>query len=248
MSTRTLTRKKTVLIPVGPTGKGSALTESFANLGNTVRDESSAWSSLSYSRQLLVKAMLSIAFVQLLITDIYFRVQELPQIYQYLSGASGITFIEDGIGYPPFVVSALACGVLLAASVAIVNLKAGRDAFGSSWLGSAWILASGLLVIDLAIDTFEVKWPIIALFVVVGFRSWKGPGRTSLGLILAPAVAAIAFLDGQNHLGGQDCASTGLATCQAKAISDVYLVLGLLVLTYVTAMAWRRTAAAQSTS
>lgn len=125
--------------------------------------------------------------------------------------------------------------MLIAASVILVNskLKEGSAA-RLSWLGSAWLLASVVLVLDLMIDTFEVKWPIIILFAYAGLRYWKGVRRNLLSLVLSPAVAVIAALDGVNHFGGQDCVQTGLDACPGKAVSDIYLVIILLLLMYVT--------------
>jgi len=152
-----------------------------------------------------------------------------------------LNFVEDGIEYPPFVLSALACGILVMGSIVLVDWKTKRaSGSGQFWLGSFWLLASTALVLDLMIDTFEIKWPVIVLFVYVGVRYWKGARRSTPGLIVAPAVALVALIDGMNHISGQDCVSTGLDVCPAKGISDVYLVIILLVLTYVTATSYYR--------
>jgi hypothetical protein len=179
--------------------------------------------------------MMILGFAQLAILDIYFRIQELPAINQYLAGQSSSISISDGIQYWPLVLSGLVYAVLIADSVILVNSRVrGTESIGLSWLGSAWLLASILLVLDLLIDTFEVKWPVIILFVYAGFRYWKGIKNNSVGFILAPAVTAIAAADGLNHLGGQFCPATGLDSCPAKAVSDLYLVVMLLFLTYLT--------------
>ena len=195
----------------------------------------SVWDYLTVLQRRFVLAAIVLAFSQLILVDLFFRIQELPQINQLLAEGSSPNLIEDGIAYPPFVISGLVCGLLVAASVIFVNskLKEGSAA-RLSWLGSAWLLASVILVLDLMIDTFEVKWPIIILFAYVGLRYWKGARRNPLGLVLSPAVAVIAALDGANHFGGQDCVQTGLDACPGKAVSDVYLVVVLLLLMYVT--------------
>ena len=176
-----------------------------------------------------------VGFSQLILVDLFFRLQELPQIVQVLAGAPPTILIEDGIQYPPFVVSGVACGMLVAAAVVLVNSKPHAGVrVELTWLGSAWLIASTLLVLDLAIDTFEVKWPVIILFAYAGVRYWKGVRRNWLSLILAPVVALIAAGDGLNHLSGQDCVATGLDACPGKAVSDIYLVITLLVLLYAT--------------
>lgn len=170
--------------------------------------------------------------------DLYFRLQELPAIAQYQQGLPA-DFIVDGIQYPPFVLSALVCAACIAGAIILVNSKtSGPGTARLTWLGSAWLLASIFLILDLMIDTFEVKWPVIILFAYVGVRYWKGARRNSLGLVLAPAVTLVAVLDGLNHAGGQDCAQTGLDACPAKAVSDLYLVIILLALTYLTIIGW----------
>ena len=196
--------------------------------------EGSVWGSLPDASRRLVTATLVFAFVQLLLVDVYFRLQELPQINQYLAGQP-LNFVEDGIQYSPMVVSGLVCAVLIAAVVIYVNLKSrGSSTSGLYWLGGAWLIVSVALVLDLLIDTFEIKWPIIALFAYVGIRYWKGVRRNSLGLVLAPAVAVIGALDGLNHSSGQDCVTSGLDACSGKAVSDIYLVILLLILVYLT--------------
>jgi hypothetical protein len=192
------------------------------------------WGSLETSQRRLISAALILGFSQLILVDLYFRLQELPQINGYLAGGS-LNFVEDGIEYPPFALSGVACGVMIAASIILVNSSVkGASTLEQRWLGSAWLLASAALVLDLMIDTFEVKWPVIILFAYVGFRYWKGSKRNALAVILAPSVAVIATLDGLNHLSGQDCVQSGLDACPGKAVSDIYLVIILLVLTYLT--------------
>jgi hypothetical protein len=194
----------------------------------------SIWSDLSSDRRRLVLTAIVLGLVQLLLVDVYFRVQELPAINQYLSGQTSSIPFPDGIQYPPFVLSGLVYALLVALSVIVVNERGQRVDPELSWLGSAWLLASIPLVLDLLIDTFELKWPVILLFVFAGLRYWRGVKNNALSLVLAPAVAAIAAADGLGHLGGQFCPSSGLDSCPAKAVSDVYLVMMLLVLTYFT--------------
>jgi hypothetical protein len=202
---------------------------------NTRSANPTVWDDLTVPQRRFVITAIILGFSQLILVDIFFRVQELPQIHQFLAQGSSPNFIEDGIQYPPFVISGLACGVLIAASAIFVNSKTTKGSPTKlSWLGSAWLLASLVLVLDLMIDTFEVKWPIIILFAYAGLRYWKGVRRNFLSLVLAPTVAVIAALDGLNHFGGQDCVQTGLDACPGKAISDMYLVIILLLLMYVT--------------
>ena len=195
----------------------------------------SVWESLSGRQRRFVSGALIIGFAQLILVDVFFRLQELSQIQQFLAGGTPSNLIEDGIQYPPFVWSGLACGTLVAASVILVNSKAKAGPAGKlTWLGSAWLIASALLVLDLAIDTFELKWPIIILFAYGGLRYWKGVRHNWLSLILAPVVALIAAGDGLNHFSGQDCVPTGIDACPGKAVSDIYLVIMLLMLLYAT--------------
>jgi hypothetical protein len=192
------------------------------------------WGVLPVSKRRFVVAALIVGFSQLILVDLYFRIQELPQINQCLAGGP-LSFIEDGIQYPPFVLSGLACGVLVATSVILVNSSVRRNGtLGPSWLGSAWLLASCALIIDLMMDTFEVKWPVIILFAYVGLRYWMGSKRNVLAVVLALVMTVIAALDGLHHAGGQDCLQTGLASCTGKAVSDIYLTIALLILTYLT--------------
>ena len=196
----------------------------------------SVWKGLSTAQRRFVTGALIVGFTQLFLIDLFFRLQELPQIQQVLAGGTiPSSLIQDGIQYPPFVLSSLACGALVAATIILVNstIKTGV-AVKLAWLGSAWLLASALLVLDLAIDTFEFKWPVIILFAYAGVRYWKGVRRNWLSLILAPVVALIAAGDGLNHLSGQDCVLTGIDACPGKAVSDIYLVIMLLVLLYAT--------------
>jgi hypothetical protein len=199
----------------------------------TPAKEQSAWARLPLLSRRLIVVTIVIAFAQLLLVDVYFRLQELPAINQYLAGQP-LNFIEDGIQYTPMVVSGLIYAILIAITIIYADLKARKSGGELSWIGSLWLIASVALVLDLLIDTFEIKWPVIILFAYTGIRSWKGVRRNWLGLILAPAVAAIAILDGLNHASGQDCVSSGLDACPGKAVSDVYLVLVLMVLLYVT--------------
>ena len=196
--------------------------------------QETVWGSLTAFQRRLITALLVLGFSQLILVDTYFRVQELPQINQYLAGGP-LSFVEDGIGYPPFVLSALACCIMVAASIILVNSHVeGTSNVEPRWLGSAWLLASAVLVVDLLIDTFEIKWPIVILFAFAGIRYWMGSKRNFLPIILAPAVSVIAAVDGVNHLSGQDCVQSGLASCPGKGVSDIYLVIFLLILTYLT--------------
>jgi hypothetical protein len=195
----------------------------------------SIWKSIPPTERRFILLAISLAFVQLFVVDVYFRIQELSAINQYLGGQTQSIAIPDGIQYWPFVLSGLVYALLVAASVILVNSSIkSTESIGLSWLGSAWLLASIPLVLDLLIDTFEVKWPIIILFVFAGFRYWKGIKNNSVSFVLAPAVTAIAAADGLGHLGGQFCPATGLDSCSAKAVSDLYLVAMLLFLTYLT--------------
>jgi hypothetical protein len=195
--------------------------------------EQPAWEGLPlYSRRLIIVTIVS-AFAQLLIVDAYFRLQELPEINQYLAGQP-LNFIEDGIQYPPMVVSGLICAILIAFTIIYADWKVREGGGSMPWIGSLWMVTSVALVLDLLIDTFEIKWPVIILFAYTGLRSWKGAEHNWLGLILAPTVIVIAALDGLNHASGQDCVSGGLDACPGKAVSDIYLVFILFVLLYVT--------------
>jgi hypothetical protein len=216
---------------------GAAPTDSQTHTNSTPGKppDLSVWNSISSKERRLVLFAIVLAFIQLLLADSYFRLQELPAINQYLAGQASPTFLPDGIQYLPFVASGLVYASLIAFSVIVVNSRGGdNEVIALSWLGSAWLLASIALVLDLLIDTFEVKLPVIILFIYAGLRYWKGSKNNSLSLVLAPAVAAIAAADGMNHLGGQFCSATGLDACSAKAVSDLYLVIMLLSLTYLT--------------
>ncbi|HZY46888.1 MAG TPA: hypothetical protein VFE96_03730 [Candidatus Bathyarchaeia archaeon] len=212
------------------------------------RLESSIWQNLPVFTKRFVLGALVLGFSQLILVDLYFRLQELPQIQQILAGTAPPTIIiQDGIGYAPFVISALICGSLIIASVILVNSRPHEaEASQASWLGSAWLTASAILIVDLTIDTFEIKWPIILLFAYAGLRYWRGIRRNTLSLILAPIVTIIAGLDGLNHFSGQDCVQTGLDACPGKAVSDIYLVIVLLVLMYITARSFLRSPVQQT--
>jgi hypothetical protein len=169
-----------------------------------------------------------LAFAQLTVVDVWFRLQEFSLGTKVIGG--------DGITYLPFDLSAVICGVLVAASVLVVALSnRGRTVEHETLqLGNAWMLASVPLVLDNLIDTFEVKIPIIILFVIVGLRYWKGIRNSHLSLMLSPFVALIVAADGLGHLAGNFCGPGGLDACSVKAISDTYLLMIMLVLTYLT--------------
>jgi len=200
----------------------------------------SVWQSLSVSERRFVLGALVIGFSQLILVDLYYRIQELPAINQYYAGMQPTILLESGINYPPFVVSGLVCIALLALPIILVTSQTKQGGASAIWLGSAWLLATIVLIVDLMLDTFEIKWPVIILFAYAGLRYWRGVKRDSLSLILAPAIAVISGLDGLHHLSGQDCLQTGLDACPAKAVSDIYLVMMLLVLTYLTTSFVRR--------
>lgn len=179
--------------------------------------------------------MLIAGFAQFVLVDIYFRLRELALINQYLSGGTPASAIQDGILYQPLVVSTLVYGMLIAASVMLVNSeKNSHDDLGLAWLGSAWILATIPLLFDFLIDSFELKLPVAVLFIYAGLRYWKGARNDPFSFVLAPLVAFIAAADGIGHLTGSFCQPNGLDSCSAKAVSDTYLVIMILVLMYFT--------------
>ncbi len=179
--------------------------------------------------------MLIAGFAQFVVVDIFFRLQELTLINQYLSGGTPASAIQDGILYQPLVVSMLVYGILVAASVMSVNSgKKNRDDLELTWLGSAWILASIPLLFDFLIDSFELKLPVAVLFIYAGLGYWKGARDNPFSFVLAPLVAFIAAADGIGHLTGSFCQPSGLDACSAKAVSDTYLVIMVLVLMYFT--------------
>lgn len=193
----------------------------------------SDWESISPQRRRLVLTALVLGFSQFVLVDVYFRLQELASINQYLAGSASTEIVGDAIRYPPMVVSFLVYGILIGGSVLWVNSWTKKSAnLELVLLGSAWILASIPLAFDFLVDSFELKLPVAVLFIYAGLRYWKGSRNNPYGFILAPLVTFIAAGDGIGHLTGAFCGPTGLDSCSAKAVSDSYLVMMLLALMY----------------
>jgi hypothetical protein len=179
--------------------------------------------------------MVILGFLQFVLVDIYFRLQQITLVSKYFAGSTSPIFFPDGILYQPLVLSMLIYSVLLASSVLLVNSGSkGSANLELTLLGSAWILASVPLSFDFLVDSFELKIPMAVFFVYSGLRYWKGVRNNSLGFVLAPLVAAIAAVDGIGHVAGSFCQQSGLDSCSAKAVSDTYLVIMLLALMYFT--------------
>jgi len=182
-----------------------------------------------------VLATIILGFLQFVLVDIYFRLQQLTLISKYFSGSTPAIFFPDGMLYQPLVASVAIYSILVAASVVVVNSGSkGSANIELTLLGSAWILASVPLTFDFLVDSFELKLPVAVFFIYAGLRYWKGVRNNSLGFVLAPLVTAIAAVDGIGHLAGSFCQQSGLDSCSAKAVSDTYLVIMLLALVYFT--------------
>ncbi len=179
--------------------------------------------------------MMVLGFLQFVLVDMFFRLQQLALISRYLSGSASAIFFPDGILFQPLVASVLVYSGLVAASVLLVNSGSkGSADLELTLLGSAWILASVPLSFDFLVDSFELKLPVAVFFIYAGLRYWKGVRNNSLGFVLAPLVTAIAAVDGVGHLAGSFCQPSGLDACSSKAVSDTYLVMMLLALMYFT--------------
>jgi hypothetical protein len=186
---------------------------------------SQLWSTITTSTRRIVLAALSIGFLSLILVDVLFRTQE------FVAGG-----VRQAILYTPFQLTAVAYSGLTVLSV----LTCIRFSRGSKiepetlHLGTAWMLASIPLIMDYLIDTFEPKLPVIALFLILGVRYWSGTRNSYLGLVTAPLMVVIASLDGLFHLLGNFCSATEFVSCSVKGVSDVYLTMIFLVLTYMT--------------
>ena len=198
-----------------------------------VQPRTSVWEGLSQNQRKFIVVSLTVAIVQFVLVDVYFRLQQLSAINGYLSGTTG-EIPGDGITYLPLFLSLLVYGAAAAAPVALANFRAKPGLNPALLLGSAWILASVALSFDYLVDSFEPKLAIAALFLFVGVRYWRGSADNSMAFILGPLVTIVAAGDGFAHISGLFCSASGLDSCSAKAISDSYLVMMLLPLTYFT--------------
>lgn len=144
--------------------------------------------------------------------------------------------IKQAILYPPFQLTAVVYSGLTVLSVlACIRSSRGSKIDPETFrLGTAWMLASIPLVMDYMTDTFEPKLAVIAVFLIVGVRYWNGARNSYLSLVAAPLMVVIASLDGLFHLFGNFCSATEFVSCSVKGVSDVYLAMIFLVLTYMT--------------
>jgi hypothetical protein len=184
-----------------------------------------AWRALSPAGRKLVLSALALAPALLVVAGIAYAQQDAP---------GGIT---EAIRYPPLIVTALAYTGLVCAAIAL-GLRSGAASGVSGktfWLGVAWLLASVPLVLDILLDTFELKLLVIALFLAIGITYWRGNQNSSLALFVAPFMVIVVVGDGLSHLvGGSFCGEVGIQSCSVKAVSDIYLFMIMLVLTFLT--------------
>lgn len=214
-----------------PWGRGSFRARLEVSTGRTdpfVEGEkapSQLWGTIPTSRRRVVLAASLIGFLSLILVDVLFRMQE--------SVAGGI---KQAILYPPFQLTAVVYSGLTVLSVlACIRSSRGSKIDPETFrLGTAWMLASIPLIMDYLIDTFEPKLPVIALFLIIGVRYWSGTRNSFLSLVTAPLMVVIASLDGVFHLLGNFCSATEFVSCSVKGVSDIYLTMIFLVLTYMT--------------
>lgn len=187
----------------------------------------SVWESLPKFTRRFVLAVLAIGILAFVVVDVRFRLLYLPGPVSQQ--------VADGILYPPLDVAVGFYGVMVAASILMVVSStkgaAHRDLLG---VGSAWFAVTVPLLFDQLVDSFEVKLIIVLLFLYTGTLYWKGRRNNLFGLLLAPLTAAVAAGDALYHIGGSFCGGAGSSPCLAKAVSDVYLVMILLALGYLT--------------
>ena len=183
------------------------------------------WDSISTTRRNLVLSALILGFSLFVLVDVFYRIQ-------YLAHGWG----GDGILYLPLDLSAVGFASLVIFSVLSVILSSGpKNADPVALrLGAAWLLVSIPLVFDFLVDSFEARLPVVLLFIIVGIRYWKGHRKSYLSLILSPLVVFVAAADGLGHLQGNFCPPPGIDACSSKAVSDTYLVMVLLLLTFIT--------------
>jgi hypothetical protein len=189
------------------------------------REPSQLWSTIAPIRRKVVLAALSAGFSSLILVDVLFRMQE--------SVPGGV---REAILYTPFQLSAITYSGLTVLSV-LTCTRYNRESKvepETLRLGTVWLLASIPLIMDYMIDSFEPKLPVIALFLYVGVRYWNGARNSYVALVMAPLMVVIASLDGLFHLMGNFCSATAFDSCSVKGVSDVYLTMVFLVLTYVT--------------
>jgi hypothetical protein len=148
--------------------------------------------------------------------------------------ALGSSFSE-GIEHIPLEISTVVFSAIIVASVFLVNRESKEVADrGLVWLGDAWMLLTIPFVFDFLIDSFYGKPLIMGLFAIVGILYWKGRRNNPLGFVVSFFTAAIVAGDGLGHLKGGHCVPTGITGCPVKAVSDFYLLMVLLPLTYAT--------------
>ena len=186
----------------------------------------SVWTRLTGSERRFVLLAFTLGLALVLATTAWWALDLLAR------GGSG-----DGILFPPMVF-ALGMYTALVGIASVLPVRAAgadREIQGLARLGAVWALASIPLMFDYLLDSFPGKLLVNALFLVVGIRAWKGLRNSFLSLFLAPLTALIAVADGLGHMAGSFCAvGRALDACPAKAVSDFYLVMLLVVVTAVT--------------
>ncbi len=146
-----------------------------------------------------------------------------------------LTNISEGIESLPLGALSVIFSVLVIVSVAIATSKSKRIAGKELiWVGNLWMLSTIPLTFDYLIDSFDGKVIIIALFALAGFLYWKGVRNNWLGFMTSIVTTTLVAGDGLGHLRGEHCISSGFTACPVKAVSDFYLFMVLLILSYGT--------------
>jgi hypothetical protein len=183
------------------------------------------WDSILPAHRRFITAALVVGFASMVLTDVLLRLQ------LFTAGPSP----SAGIEFFPMDLWAFSFGGALIASVGLVfRFSSGTPDRKPLLLGSLWLLALIPLSVDYLIDSFEVKIPVMVLFAFAAVQYWKGSVDNPYAFVLAPLVSIIVVGDGLGHLGGAFCPPTGLDSCSAKAVSDLYLSLIMIGLTIVT--------------
>jgi len=142
---------------------------------------------------------------------------------------------SEGLRSAPLVASSTFFSGLVITSVLLVNRKSKEVTDRKLvWLGNSWMLVTIPLVFDFLVDSYYGKPVVIVFFALIGFRYWRGIRNTSLGFVISIFTSALVAGDGLGHLKGGHCVPTGFTGCPVKAVSDLYLLMMLLPLTYVT--------------